>query len=95
MPGLSAGVKLDKLGMRGSNTSELIFENCRVPGVCKPGREGGREEGREGGREWREGRREGVGGGGREGREWEGGAYIKLSFIAAASSLLRLLPSRD
>src|SRR5262249_43122354 len=23
--------KLDKLGMRGSNTSELVFENCEVP----------------------------------------------------------------
>ena len=24
-----SGPKLDKLGMRGSNTSELIFEDCR------------------------------------------------------------------
>ncbi len=31
MPGYSTAQKLDKLGMRGSNTSELIFENCRVP----------------------------------------------------------------
>ncbi|XP_033735706.1 isovaleryl-CoA dehydrogenase, mitochondrial-like isoform X1 [Pecten maximus] len=31
MPGFSTGLKLDKLGMRGSNTSELIFEDCRVP----------------------------------------------------------------
>lgn len=31
MPGFSAGPKLDKLGMRGSNTSELIFENCKIP----------------------------------------------------------------
>jgi len=30
-PGFSSGPKLDKLGMRGSNTSELIFEDCRVP----------------------------------------------------------------
>jgi isovaleryl-CoA dehydrogenase len=29
--GFSQGVKLDKLGMRGSNTAELIFENCAVP----------------------------------------------------------------
>ncbi|KAB0804692.1 hypothetical protein PPYR_01662 [Photinus pyralis] len=29
--GFSAGPKLDKLGIRGSNTSELIFDNCRVP----------------------------------------------------------------
>jgi isovaleryl-CoA dehydrogenase len=31
MPGFSTGVKLDKLGMRGSDTAELIFEDCRVP----------------------------------------------------------------
>ena len=31
MVGFSAGKKIDKLGMRGSNTSELIFENCEVP----------------------------------------------------------------
>jgi len=30
-PGFSRGNKLDKLGMRGSNTSELIFSDCRVP----------------------------------------------------------------
>lgn len=30
-PGYSTAQKLDKLGMRGSNTSELLFENCRVP----------------------------------------------------------------
>lgn len=29
--GFSTGHKLDKLGMRGSNTGELIFENCNVP----------------------------------------------------------------
>jgi isovaleryl-CoA dehydrogenase len=29
--GFSAGRKLDKLGMRGSNTSELIFSDCEVP----------------------------------------------------------------
>lgn len=29
--GFSAGTKLEKLGMRGSHTSELVFENCRVP----------------------------------------------------------------
>ena len=39
----------------------------------------------------REGGRKGVGGGGREGREWEGGAYIKLSFIAAASRGITLV----
>ncbi|XP_015124222.1 isovaleryl-CoA dehydrogenase, mitochondrial [Diachasma alloeum] len=31
MEGFSSGLKLDKLGMRGSNTSELIFDNCKVP----------------------------------------------------------------
>lgn len=29
--GFYASPKLDKLGMRGSNTSELVFENCAVP----------------------------------------------------------------
>ncbi|NLO78871.1 MAG: isovaleryl-CoA dehydrogenase [Xanthomonadaceae bacterium] len=31
MKGFSTGPKLDKLGMRGSNTGELIFEDCEVP----------------------------------------------------------------
>ncbi len=31
MHGFSTGLKLDKLGMRGSDTAELIFEDCRVP----------------------------------------------------------------
>ncbi|MDE0758606.1 MAG: acyl-CoA dehydrogenase family protein, partial [Pseudomonadales bacterium] len=30
-PGFSRNNKLDKLGMRGSNTCELIFEDCPVP----------------------------------------------------------------
>ena len=30
-PGFKTAQKLDKLGMRGSNTCELIFENCEVP----------------------------------------------------------------
>ncbi|MFD2248690.1 isovaleryl-CoA dehydrogenase [Pseudochelatococcus lubricantis] len=30
-PGFSAGAKLDKLGMRGSNTYPLFFDNCEVP----------------------------------------------------------------
>ncbi|XP_050541206.1 isovaleryl-CoA dehydrogenase, mitochondrial [Daktulosphaira vitifoliae] len=29
--GFSTGPKLDKLGMRGSNTCELIFQDCKVP----------------------------------------------------------------
>jgi len=31
MPGFSTAQKLDKLGMRGSNTCELVFIDCRVP----------------------------------------------------------------
>jgi len=31
MPGFGSGPKLDKLGMRGSNTAELVFQNCRIP----------------------------------------------------------------
>ena len=30
-PGFSRAQKLDKLGMRGSNTGELVFEDCPVP----------------------------------------------------------------
>ncbi len=30
-PGFSVAQKLDKLGMRGSHTGELVFENCEVP----------------------------------------------------------------
>ena len=30
-PGFSTAQKLDKLGMRGSDTSELVFQNCEVP----------------------------------------------------------------
>jgi isovaleryl-CoA dehydrogenase len=29
--GFSTGQKLDKLGMRGSNTAELVFQDCEVP----------------------------------------------------------------
>lgn len=31
MPGFSTAQKLDKLGMRGSNTCELVFDQCKVP----------------------------------------------------------------
>merc|ERR1712062_269062 len=31
MDGFSTGPKLDKLGLRGSNTGELIFQDCKVP----------------------------------------------------------------
>src|SRR5690606_4490881 len=30
-PGFSTAQKLDKLGMRGSNTCELVFDDCEVP----------------------------------------------------------------
>ncbi|MFZ2068103.1 MAG: isovaleryl-CoA dehydrogenase [Xanthobacteraceae bacterium] len=30
-PGFSTGQKLDKLGMRGSDTSEIVFADCEVP----------------------------------------------------------------
>ncbi len=40
MAGFSTGKKLDKLGMRGSNTAELIFKNCPVPEENILGEEG-------------------------------------------------------
>ena len=40
-PGFSRHQKLDKLGMRGSNTCELVFENCAVPADNILGKEGG------------------------------------------------------
>jgi isovaleryl-CoA dehydrogenase len=40
MPGFSTAQKLDKLGMRGSNTCELVFENCEVPAANVLGQEG-------------------------------------------------------
>lgn len=30
-PGFSSGKKEDKLGMRASETAELVFDNCRIP----------------------------------------------------------------
>ena len=41
MAGFSTAQKLDKLGMRGSNTCELVFENCEVPFENILGEEGG------------------------------------------------------
>jgi isovaleryl-CoA dehydrogenase len=41
MAGFSTAQKLDKLGMRGSNTCELIFEDCEVPYENVLGEEGG------------------------------------------------------
>ena len=40
MPGFSAGKKENKLGMRASETSQLIFENCIVPKENLIGEEG-------------------------------------------------------
>jgi isovaleryl-CoA dehydrogenase len=40
MKGFSTAQKLDKLGMRGSNTCELVFENCEVPVENIVGKEG-------------------------------------------------------
>ncbi len=40
-PGFATAQKLDKLGMRGSNTCELIFEDCVVPAGNVLGRENG------------------------------------------------------
>jgi isovaleryl-CoA dehydrogenase len=39
--GFAAGPKLDKLGMRGSNTGELVFRDCRVPAGNVLGEVGG------------------------------------------------------
>ena len=41
MPGFSTSTKLDKLGMRGSDTCELVFEDCVVPAANVLGTEGG------------------------------------------------------
>jgi len=40
-PGLTVGKHEDKLGIRGSSTTELIFENCRVPRENVLGERGG------------------------------------------------------
>jgi isovaleryl-CoA dehydrogenase len=40
-PGFSTHQKLDKLGMRGSNTCELVFQDCEVPAENVMGAEGG------------------------------------------------------
>lgn len=40
-PGYSVGQKIiDKTGMRGSNTAELVFEDCQVPATALLGEEG-------------------------------------------------------
>ncbi len=40
MPGFTKAQKLDKLGMRGSDTGELVFDDCRVPAKNLLGKEG-------------------------------------------------------
>ena len=40
-PGFSASAHFDKLGMRGSDTAELVFENAEIPAANVLGREGG------------------------------------------------------
>jgi isovaleryl-CoA dehydrogenase len=40
MPGFTAEQKLNKMGSRGSQTSELVFNNCRVPAEQLVGEEG-------------------------------------------------------
>ena len=39
-PGMSPGKKENKLGMRASDTSEVVFENCRIPAENLLGEEG-------------------------------------------------------
>jgi alkylation response protein AidB-like acyl-CoA dehydrogenase len=39
-PGFSAGKKENKLGMRASETAEMIFDNCRVPDANRMGKVG-------------------------------------------------------
>jgi alkylation response protein AidB-like acyl-CoA dehydrogenase len=39
-PGMSAGKKENKLGMRASDTSEVIFQDCRIPAADLLGEEG-------------------------------------------------------
>jgi len=39
-PGFVRGRKLDKLGLRGQDTSEIFFEDCRVPAANLLGKEG-------------------------------------------------------
>ncbi len=39
-PGFSAGKKENKLGMRASETAEMVFDNCRIPDENRLGEEG-------------------------------------------------------
>ena len=40
-PGFSVSHKLDKMGMRGSDTAELVFEDCEIPDEAVMGAVGG------------------------------------------------------
>ena len=40
MPGFTSGKKEDKLGMRASETAELVFHSCRIPATNMLGKEG-------------------------------------------------------
>ncbi len=40
MPGFTSGKKEDKLGMRASETAELVFDSCRIPAANMLGKEG-------------------------------------------------------
>lgn len=39
-PGLSTGHHEDKMGIRGSNTCDVVFDECRIPASCLLGKEG-------------------------------------------------------
>jgi alkylation response protein AidB-like acyl-CoA dehydrogenase len=39
-PGFRGGKKENKLGMRASETAEMIFDNCRIPDTCRLGEVG-------------------------------------------------------
>src|SRR3546814_10844053 len=41
MPGFSVGQKIEKMGMRGSPTAELVFDDCEVPAENMMGPENG------------------------------------------------------
>lgn len=40
MPGFTVSKKLNKMGMRGSDTAELVFQNCEIPAEQLMGKEG-------------------------------------------------------
>jgi isovaleryl-CoA dehydrogenase len=39
-PGFSVSKKLEKMGMRGSDTAELVFQDCEIPAEALMGKEG-------------------------------------------------------